>query len=185
MSNITIYHPLLDQDVELRTNTEEIFSIIQRGQSEAVALSMALAKQHELINDKSRKKDKGQLQALTCELFGMKRATYFDHVKAGKVYIAEPGKRNLSRNAVLGLDKPKQLRAPKPKHDKAITEIFQELNEKLMEKELEELRGRVKALEAEVEFLKEERDDLRGWLDNNTRSRAAGVYNTLKRQMLH
>ena len=178
MSNITIYHPLLDQDVELRTNTEEIFSIIQRGQSEAVALSMALAKQHELINDKSRKTDKGQLQVMTCELFGMKRSTYFDHVKLGKIYIAEPNKRNLGRNALLS--KPKQLSAPKPKPAKTVREDVTD-----MQAELEKLRNRVKVLESEVEYLKEERDDLRGWLDDNTRARAEGVYSKLNRQMLH
>ena len=43
MSNITIYHPLLAQDTELRLKTEEILGIIQQGNALRLQLAMKLA----------------------------------------------------------------------------------------------------------------------------------------------
>jgi len=101
MSNITIYHPLLAQDTELRLKTEEILGIIQQGNALRLQLAMKLAEQYELISAKSRRAHKGELQEIMCELYGIKRSTYFKHVKAGKIYLAEPDKRHLSLSAVL------------------------------------------------------------------------------------
>ena len=178
MSNITIYHPTLDLDPELRLKTEEIFNIMQRGQAAAVEMCIAMAEHQKLINSSSRKKNRGELQTVICELMGIEKATYFRHARAGKEYLANPNKRNLSPSAILA--KPKQLSAPKPKPAKTVREDVTD-----MQAELEKLRNRVKVLESEVEYLKEERDDLRGWLDDNTRARAEGVYSKLNRQMLH
>ena len=101
MSNITIYHPLLAQDTELRLKTEEILGIIQQGNALRLQLAMKLAEQYELISAKSRRAHKGELQEIMCELYGIERSTYFKHVKAGKIYLAEPDKRHLSLSAVL------------------------------------------------------------------------------------
>ena len=204
MSNITIYHPLFDQDPELRLKTEEILGIIHKGQALRLELAMKLAEQHQLISAKQRRANKGELQEIMCELFGIERSTYFKHVKAGKVYLAEPDKRHLGIEAVLA--KPKALKA-QPVMDEYLEEKISKAKEALstvdqevldavvdaalghdvefLQSELKELREEVRNLRDEVEFLKEERDELRAWLDGNTRSKAAGVYDQLKRTMLH
>ena len=204
MSNITIYHPLFDQDPELRLKTEEVLRIIQQGKGLQVQLCMLMAEHQKIIQDGSRKKQRGELQAVVCEVFGIEKATYFRYAKAGKVYAAEPDKRYLSIDAVLA--KPKALQAP-PVLDEYLEEKVSKVKEAManvdqevldavvdavlkddveyLQSELKELREEVRNLRDEVEFLKEERDDLRNWLDGNTRSKAAGVYDQLKRTMLH
>ena len=212
MSNITIYHPLLAQDTELRLKTEEILGIIQQGNALRLQLAMKLAEQYELISAKSRRAHKGELQEIMCELYGIKRSTYFEHVKAGRIYLAEPDKRNLGIKAVLA--KPTDLQTS-PAFDAELDalvgqakaciaevertigmDMAEEIIDAMLDEtlkddveylrsELKELRERVKNLRDEVDFLKEERDDLRGWLDSNTRAKAAGVYDQLKRLMLN
>jgi predicted nucleic acid-binding Zn-ribbon protein len=78
------------------------------------------------------------------------------------------------------LKKPKQLAAPTPKPQKP--DLSTELEQAKIR--ITRLEREVKDLKNEVDYLKEERDDVRGWLDKNTRSGSTGVYEKLGR-MLH
>jgi predicted DNA-binding transcriptional regulator AlpA len=94
MSNITIYHPTLDQALELlieRTQTSML-----RGREAAVEMCMNMAETQEYITQNYRKKHRHAIQKEVYEKLGVERNTFYKYAKAGVVYLAEPEKRQLT-----------------------------------------------------------------------------------------
>ena len=103
MSNITIYHPTLDQALELlieRTQTS-----MRRGREAAVEICMNMAETQEYITHNYRKKHRHAIQKEVYEKLGVKRSTFVKYAKAGVQYLAAPEKRQLTMEEVLGQKK--------------------------------------------------------------------------------
>ena len=106
MSNITIYHPTLDQALELlieRTQTSML-----RGREAAVDICMDMAETQEYITQNYRKKHRHAIQKEVYEKLGVKRSTFVKYAKAGAQYLAAPEKRQLTMEEILGQKKPQR-----------------------------------------------------------------------------
>jgi hypothetical protein len=148
-----------------------------KGREAAVDMCINIAKQDAYLNTLPKKVKKEKVFMIINSL-NVKEDAYWKYARAGRHYIANPDSRHLSMDAIL--KKPKQLAAPTPKPQKP--DLSTELEQAKIR--ITRLEREVKDLKNEVDYLKEERDDVRGWLDKNTRSGSTGVYEKLGR-MLH
>jgi hypothetical protein len=178
MSSISIYQSVSDlNDSTLETLVTECQSIMIKGREAAVDMCINIAKQDAYLNTLPKKVKKEKVFMIINSL-NVKEDAYWKYARAGRHYIANPDSRHLSMDAIL--KKPKQLAAPTPKPQKP--DLSTELEQAKIR--ITRLEREVKDLKNEVDYLKEERDDVRGWLDKNTRSGSTGVYEKLGR-MLH
>lgn len=103
MSNITIYQPTLDQALDLLI--ERTQNIMARGREAAVEMCMTMAETQDYITNNYRKKHRAAVQQEVCEKLGVKRTTFYKYAQAGAQYLAEPEKRQLTLEEVLGQKK--------------------------------------------------------------------------------
>ncbi len=176
MHSLSIYQSVSDlNDSTLETLVTECQSIMIKGREAAVDMCINIAKQDAYLNTLPKKVKKEKVFMIINSL-NVKEDAYWKYARAGRHYIANPDSRHLSMDAVL--KKPKQLATPKPQKPDLSTELEQ------AKIRITRLEREVKDLKNEVDYLKEERDDVRGWLDKNTRAGSTGVYEKLGR-MLH
>lgn len=181
MSSISIYQSTSNSVTDLNDSTLETLvtecqSIMIKGREAAVDMCINIAKQDAYLNTLPKKVKKEKVFMIINSL-NVKEDAYWKYARAGREYIANPDSRHLSMDAVL--KKPKQLAAPTQKPPK--TDLSAELEQAKLR--ITRLEQEVKDLKNEVDYLKEERDDVRGWLDKNTRSGSKGVYEKLGRTL--
>lgn len=179
MSSISIYQSVSDlNDSTLETLVSECQNIMVRGQEAVAELCMNIAQQDAYLNT-LKKKDKKEKLATTVAILNIKDVTWRKYSKIGRYYLDNPDARQLSMESIRNLNtKPKQLAAPKPPKPDLSSELEQ------AKQRITKLEQEVKDLKNEVDYRKEEVSDLREWLDKNTRSGTAGVYEKLGR-LLH
>lgn len=180
MSSISIYQSVTDlNDSTLETLVSDCQNIMVRGQEAVTELCMNIAQQDAYLNT-LKKKDKKAKLAMVIAKLNIKDVTWRKYSKIGRYYLDNPDARQLSMNTIETMNsKPKQLAAPTPKPPK--TDLNAELEQAKLR--ITRLEREVKDLKNEVDYLKEERDDVCGWLDKNTRSGSTGVYEKLGRTL--
>ena len=181
MSSISIYQSVSDlNDSTLETLVTDCQDIISRGKRAAVELCIKMAETDDYLNT-LKKKDKKVKLSMIIDKLDVKTSTFYKYAGVGRHVKANPALQNMSMDAIIQqMRPPKQLAASTPKPQKP--DLSTELEEAKIR--ITRLEREVKDLKNEVDYLKEERDDVRGWLDKNTRSGSTGVYEKLGR-MLH
>jgi len=148
-----------------------------RGQEAVTELCMNIAQQDAYLNT-LKKKDKKAKVVMVITLLNIKPSTWRKYSQVGRYYIDNPDSRQLSMQSIQTKNA-KQLAAPTSKPPKP--DLSSELEQ--AKHRITKLEREVKDLKNEVDYLKEERDDVREWLDKNTKSKSAGVYEKLGRTL--
>lgn len=184
MSSISIYQSTSNSvtdlnDSQLETLVSDCQNIISRGKRAAVELCIKMAETDDYIKTLPKKNQKEKRLMIINHLEVLEK-TYFKYAKVGRLVKANPALQNMSMDAIIQhMRPPKQLKAPTPKPPK--TDLNAELEQAKLR--ITRLERKVKELENEVDYRKEEVGDLRGWLDKNTRSGSTGVYEKLGRTL--
>lgn len=181
MSSISIYQSVSDlNDSQLETLVSDCQNIISRGKRAAVELCIKMAETDDYLNT-MKKKDKKVILSMIIDKLDVKSATFYKYANVGRHVKANPALQDMSMDAIIAqMRPPKQLAAPTPK----LPKVDKDQMIKDHEKRIRDLEQEVKDLKNEVDYRKEEVSDLREWLDKNTRSGTAGVYEKLGR-LLH
>lgn len=180
MSSISIYQSVTDlNDFQLETLVSDCQNIISRGKRAAVELCIKMAETDDYIKTLPKKNQKEKRLMIINHLDVLEK-TYFKYARVGRHVRANPALQDMSMDAIIAqMRPPKQLAAPTSKPPKP--DPMKELEQ--AKHRITKLEREVKDLKNEVDYLKEERDDVRGWLDKNTRSGSAGVYEKLGRTL--
>ena len=184
MSSISIYQSTSNSvsdlnDSQLETLVSGCQNIISTGKRADVDLRIKMAETDDYLNT-LKKKDKKVKMSMIIDKLEIKSVTFYKYAGVGRHVKANPALQNMSMDAIIAQMRPqKLLAAPTPKPPK--TDLSAELEQAKLR--ITRLEREVKDLKNEVDYLKEERDDVRGWLDKNTRSGSTGVYEKLGRTL--
>lgn len=184
MHSLNIYQSATDlEDNTLNEYVSQGSNIILSGKRGAVELTRIISniEDHLLNMPLKARKEK---RAIIIACFGMKNSNWKKAREIGKYVNSLPSRTDEFNDMPLYMIEeemrpPKQLAAPTPKPPKP------DLNAELEQAKLRitRLEREVKDLKNEVDYRKEEVEDLRGWLDKNTRSGSTGVYEKLGRTL--